>query len=343
MDNVRLLLKRALAAVSWSAVLPIVFAVACWADAPTPTQPVAPTITGASAAPSNSTAGPPPTETQRTIPTPTLTPTPLRHDAAVPPLTAAAKYPASTPATQPTFRHIPPPIVGLDTGRGTAFVEPELLALLTNHAAAGDQAPDRLRVVLIWDNIDGATTDFIVSQRGVRETDTYDPASPWADYVWRIPVESMLTVLQHLGVWSASLWDDRQTEQRERPDHPKLNETANLVVTAWRLGMPAENAAQYALLARGGCLVGSMKTGNGPDIERLLAWLESEGVYIIETTKTSEKDEHGKVVGGSTAGLVPVSVIATAAEREDVRYISAESYSGNSLEMQRYCWPLETL
>ena len=57
--------------------------------------------------------------------------------------------PPSTPVTQPTvLQTTTPPVVGLDTGKGTLFVEPELLAILTKHAAWDDRASGQLRVLL---------------------------------------------------------------------------------------------------------------------------------------------------------------------------------------------------
>ena len=219
---------------------------------------------------------------------------------------------------------------------------PELLAVLFKHAAGGSEESGQLRVILAWDNITGAT-DFIRSQGGIREAKTYDPNLPWADSIWRIPIESMLTVLQHPEVWTADLWEDGQTEQRRRPDHPKLDRTANLIVTAWSLGVPAENAAQYALFARGDRVLITMEAGNSSDFESLITWLEAEEVYILDRAKEPTRDGDGKVVSYSTVALTPVSVIAAAAQRGDVVWISAEDYTGQEVEMQRHHWPLEAL
>ena len=165
------------------------------------------------------------------------------------------------------------------------LVEPELLAMLATHAAGDNGASGELRVILAWDDTTSAAADLIISQGGVRETDIYDPEFPWADRIWRIPAESMLAVVQHPDVWAADLWKDGQKEQRQRPGHPKLNRTANLVVTAWHLGVPAENAAQYALFARGDRVLITMEAGNGPDFEELITWLESEEIYILDKAK----------------------------------------------------------
>ena len=156
-------------------------------------------------------------------------------------------------------------------------------------------------------------------------------------------IESMLTVLQHPEVWAADFWEDGQTEQRRRPDHPKLDRTANLIVTAWSLGVPAENAAQYALFARGDRVLITMEAGNNSDFESLITWLEAEEVYILDRAKEPTRDGDGKVVSYSTVALTPVSVIAAAAQRGDVVWISAEDYTGQEVEMQRHHWPLEAL
>ena len=54
-------------------------------------------------------------------------------------------------------------------------------------------------------------------------------------------------------------------------------------------------------------------------------------------------DGFGNVSVYFTVALIPVSVIAAAAQREDIVAISAEGYSGQSMEMQRHYWPLQAL
>ena len=159
--------------------------------------------------------------------------------------------------------------------------------------------------LLGWDKTISPINEFIVSQGGVRETDTYNPDFPSAHVIWRIPVESTLAVLQHPGVWSATLWDDGQTERRERPDHEYLNDTANLVLTAWHLGVTAENAAQYALFARGDSVLITMEARNRPDFEELITWLEAHEIYIIDKAKEPTMDGLGNVSSYSTVALIP--------------------------------------
>ena len=132
-------------------------------------------------------------------------------------------------------------------------------------------------------------------------------------------------------------------ERRERPRHPKLEDTANLVVTAWQLGVPAENAAQYAIFVRGGRVLVWIYAENGPDFETLIAWLESQGIYLIDKVKEPTRDGDGNIIEYSTGGMVPVRIIAEAIQREDVLGIKAEDYSGQGLEMQRHYWPPEAL
>ena len=328
MKNIRLPLRKALAAASILAILPTAIAIACSDGAPTPapTLQTAPTPTLNSEPSLNPADDPRPTATQFSPPAPTLTP------------------PSYTPAPQPPgLQPPPPPVVGIDTGKGTVFVDPELLAIITKHAAGDDRASGQLRVFLGWDETDIPLNDFLIGQGGVRETDTYNPDFLHANLIWRIPVESMLTVIQHPGVWSAGLWEVGQTEQREPPRHPKLEKTANLVVTAWQLGVPAENAAQYAIFVRGDRVLVWIYAENGPDFEEMIAWLESQGIYILDKAKEPTRDGYGKVIEYSTGALVPVRVIAAATQREDVLGIKAEGYRGQGLEMQRHYWPPETL
>ena len=329
MKNIRLPLRKALAAASILAILPTAIAIACSDGAPTPapTLQTAPTPTLNSEPSLNPADDPRPTATQFSPPAPTLTP------------------PSYTPVPQPPGLQPPPPppVVGIDTGKGTVFVDPELLAIITKHAAGDDRASGQLRVFLGWDETDIPLNDFLIGQGGVRETDTYNPDFLHANLFWRIPVESMLTVIQHPGVWSAELWEVGQTEQREPPRHPKLEKTANLVVTAWQLGVPAENAAQYAIFVRGDRVLVWIYAENGPDFEEMIAWLESQGIYILDKAKEPTRDGYGKVIEYSTGALVPVRVIAAATQREDVLGIKAEGYRGQGLEMQRHYWPPETL
>ena len=324
MKNTKL---KALVAAFLLAILPAALSVACSVEAPTPDSPT-------------------PAPTPMTVPTSTLTPEPLRHADPDPMPTgpktnATSTPPPPTPAPQPTGLQATPPVVGIDTGKGTVFVDPELLAIIAKHAAGDEGAPRQLRVRLSWDGLDIPLNDFIVSQGGVRETDTYNPDLPLANLIWRVPVKSMPAILQHPGVRAAGLWEDGQKERRERPRHPKLEETANLIVTAWQLGVPAENAAQYALFIRDDRVFVTIHAENGPDLEALIAWLESQGTHIIDRAKEPTTDGDGNVIEYSTAALIPVRVIAAAIQREDVLGIQAENYSGEGLEMQRHYWPPE--
>ena len=356
MSNIRTLIRKALLTLFLTAILPLALATACSGDPPTPaptlqliktpTPTPEPAQLAAADTPPAATLTPAPTPapTFQLIPTPTLTPVYSRHTTAEPRPAATSTNLPFTPVPQPTVRQVPPPpVVGIDTGKGTLFVEPELLALLSKHAAGKKDSSRQLRVILAWDDSTSATAEFVVSQGGVRETDTYDPDFPWADRSWHIPVESMLVIIQHSGVWSAQLWVDGQTERRQWPDHEYLNDTANLVLTAWHLGVPAENAAQYALFARGDSVLITMEATNRPDFESLIRWLEAEEVYILDRAKEPTMDGLGNVSSYSTVALTPVSVIAAAAQREDVVGISAERYRGQGLEMQRHYWPLEAL
>ena len=326
MKNTKL---KALVAAFLLAILPTALSVACSVEDPTPDSPT-------------------PAPTPMTVPTSTLTPEPLRHADPDPPTTgpkinATSTPPPSTPVPQPTGLQATPPVVGIDTGKGTVFVDPELLSIIAKHAAGDDRASGQLRVLLGWDETDIPLNNFLIGQGGVRETDTYNPDFLHANLIWRIPVESTLTVIQHPGVRAAELWEDGQTERRERPRHPKLEETANLIVTAWQLGVPDENAAQYAIFVRGDRVLVWIYAENGPDFETLIAWLESEGIYLIDKVKEPTRDGDGNIIQYSTGGMVPVRIIAEAIQREDVLGIKAEDYSGQGLEMQRHYWPPSTL
>ena len=107
------------------------------------------------------------------------------------------------PASSPTT--VLPPIVGIDTGENTRYVEPDLLALLLRHEAGASEVPDRLRIYVAWFDIqeeDGTVTDgnpdeFITSKGGSREDQ---------DHVWTVPTGAVLPLLQLPSVFAAAQW-----------------------------------------------------------------------------------------------------------------------------------------
>ena len=334
----------------WAAVVFLIVATACSGPAPT-LQPGNADIPA-----TEPQVGPPSSlekhRAQESDPSPTGTTTssaavpassPIRHSpVALTPAGGAAQeateLPASTPEPAPSPTTVLPPIVGIDTGENTWYVEPGLLALLLRHEAGDSEVPDRLRLYVAWFNTqegDGPPTDrnpdkFIASKGRTSEEQ---------DHVWTVPTEAIVPLLQLPGVYAVAQWSEGQTKPRDPPSYPKLNEHLSPVMRAYELGIPAEQAAQYVTFSRGDQVMIRIESRNEQDKQSVIAWLESENIHIQE--KQREPSRSVNIHWAHV--LLPGRLVIPATERPDVSFIRTEAFDSELPSMQRHHWTREVL
>ena len=133
----------------------------------------------------------------------------------------------------------------------------------------------------------------------------------------------MLTVIQHPGEWSPNC-GRLDTAGAAPPSEARKD--SQLGRNAWQLGVPAENAAQYAIFVR-----------MSLDICRERPCLRLESQHPRQGERTHE----GRVRDEYSTGRV----IAAATQRVDFLGLKAEGYRGSESPsvMQRHYWPPETL
>lgn len=226
----------------------------------------------------------------------------------------------------------------IDTGQGTEYIDPQLWATLQHHADGTSGLPSTLTIALGWEWPDeDALFQMIEDAGGVRnERD---------DYIWQIPTESVLEIIQRPDVYYAEIppsegFDQRETATVEAaqagpawPPKEPMNSVLADVVKAYCLGIAAEQAAQYALFARGERVFVRVVIDDGDTREQVLAWLDARDIYALSRDNREDHD---------IAAYMPVAQIDHLAQAFfPLTYIMGEDYRGQGLALNRAHWPAE--
>ena len=237
----------------------------------------------------------------------------------------------------------PPPLVGVETGMNTRYVGPELLALLVRLEDGDETVPESLSVVVSWmskfspenipEELEGLVDldeehpeEFLLSNGATRGDGRNE---------WTIPIKAILPFLSLTRVEWAYLSTEEGPWYGDPPSGGLDGATA-AAYTAFRLGVPAEQAALYGTLHRDDKIFVLIGLRNRAKPATFIAWLESEGVYVTPETRHSvlnRGDDYVEV-------LLPVRLIGQANDRPEVQRIVSPFGIFGSL-FQRYHWPQE--
>ena len=263
---------------------------------------------------------PPVVTTAAATPFPALTPIPAI------PVSPAVPAPTPTPAvtlafTVPPQSPPPPELTLINTGAGTEFISPALMALLHKYVADPADSPSAVRL-------------RILHYPGVRT------AVPLADHiqdaggtgvgegVWEMPTGLVLSVLQRPDVVRVWLLPERGLH------YPNMNDTLAHVVAAHQAGAPERQAALYALAVRGNRVAVAIDSPDLATEEAILGWLSRRGVWAPSHHPSVQRE-----APYYSAAMVPVAwVLGLAAEFPGATF-RAEDYQGHSLPMVRSRWP----
>ena len=324
----------------WAVMAALVILAACSDQEPArePTElaaPIAPSPTTAPAAP-----GEPPSLDPAPAPSPVRSSTILAEQRLPEPTILPTPEPQepAAPATGTSVPNVyPPPMVGLDTGENTRFVDPELLAILIRHEAGDTNVPDRMRIFVPVTDFPSGQGDtrgtdpagFIISRGGSREE---------TEHLFTVPTGAIADLLR-LPTVILAIREEALNEFQEPPSYPKMDENLSTVVRAYELGIPAGQAAQYVSFIRDDRIVLRVVSPAEADKQSVIAWLESEGVYVHEKEKRPSQSEniHWTYVA------LPVRLIRPTSRRPDVTWLKAEEFHSDFPSLQRHHWPREVL
>ncbi len=216
-------------------------------------------------------------------------------------------------------------------GSNTEYIDPELVALLYDHAA-GEVTPATVRLGIGYDYRDvagRAALEAYIKESG---------GTPDGEYIWLMPIGLVPSVVCRPDVVVGVLVDPDGTpswDSRERPYH-NLSDALSDVVAAHQGGMPENQAALYALFVWGNSVAVHIQVSDAETQRSILDWLAQSGIYVHANASSSGELHHVGV-------LLPVGQILPLAQRFPDAYLDAEDFRGQGLPMLRAQWPAETL
>ena len=218
----------------------------------------------------------------------------------------------------------------VDPGPGTNFISPNLWSILQRHASGETDLPETLEIGLGYYAADLETYD----NPSVLDAIGRAGGVQLEEWSWEIPTANALSVIQHRDVHHAEIIGEMQSIE-ENNDTLAWG-SLPLVLEAYRLGIPDELAAQYAMFIRGNSVAAFIGWEVDPedpasDIrDEVRHWLESRGVFV------PRDDSYGHP---NHAALIPVSRIGEFMEAFPTAYIESEERD-QGLSMTRWRWPV---
>ncbi|MDE2684979.1 MAG: hypothetical protein OXI54_12640 [Chloroflexota bacterium] len=214
----------------------------------------------------------------------------------------------------------------IDPGPGTTHIDPYLWGLLQRQAE-GLPVPDRITVSI------GSYTEFDInpSLEEFIESLGGEQAAP---HTWSLPTGEILGVVQRPDVFEVEI------EPAPVSEEPSINtlpyDALRSVVAAYANGVPAESAAQYAMIIKDDSVVVGMNAPDAGTISSIRAWLKEKNVYVVPASET------GGAAPNHLAVLVPVRYIQELADSFPEVHLSSATHRGQGLTLSRAYWPQET-
>ncbi len=217
----------------------------------------------------------------------------------------------------------------VDPGPGTNFISPNLWSILQRHAEGETGLPETLEIGLGYYDSNLETDD------NPSVLDAIDKAGgvQLEEWSWEIPTANALSVIQHRDVYHAEIVGE--LESIEENNDTLAWGSLPLVLEAYRLGIPDELAAQYAMFIRGNSVavfIGWEVDPEDPasDIrDEVRHWLESRGVFV------PRDDSYGHP---NHAAMIPVGLIGEFMEAFPAAYVDSEERDQGLLSMTRWRW-----
>ncbi len=214
----------------------------------------------------------------------------------------------------------------IDPGPGTTHIDPYLWGLLQRQAE-GLPVPDRITVSI------GSYTEFDINP-SLEEFIASLGGEQVAPHTWGLPTRRVLAVVQRPDVFEVEI------EPAPVSEEPFINtrpyDSLRLVVAAFAYGVPAESAAQYAMIIKDDSVVVGMNAPDAGTISSIRAWLKEKNVYALPASET------GGAAPNHLAVLVPVRYIKELGDAFPEVHLSSATHRGQGLTLSRAYWPQET-
>ena len=214
----------------------------------------------------------------------------------------------------------------IDPGPGTTHIDPYLWGLL-HREAEGLPVPDRVTVSI------GSYTEFDIkpSLEEFIESLGGEQVSP---HTWSLPTGQVFAVLQRPDVFEVEVEPEPVSAEPSISTRPY--DALRMVVAAFDNGVPAESAAQYAMIIKDDSVVVGMNAPDAGTISSIRAWLNTKNVYVVPTSEDSG------VAPNHLAVLLPVRYIKELGDAFPEVHLSSATHRGQGLTLSRAYWPQET-
>ena len=165
----------------------------------------------------------------------------------------------------------------IDPVPGTTHIDPYLWGLL-HRQAEGLSVPDRVTVSI------GSYPEYDINP-GLEEFIASLDGEQVASHTWDLPSGEILGVVQRPDVVQV------ETEPAPVSEEPFINtrpyDALRMVVAAFAYGVPAESAAQYAMIIKDDSVVVGMNAPDAATITSIRAWLKTKNVYVVPASEDS--------------------------------------------------------
>ena len=230
-------------------------------------------------------------------------------------LPAEAQLPAQVPEPTPAT---------VDPGAGTLWIDPYLWGILQKQST-GAAVPDKVTVELetyLESDLAQSLSDHITASGG-KNIDGQR---------WEIPTGKTLEIVQRSDVYHAGL-----VQTATPAKHPRLDDDLNHIVNAISEGIPAADAAQYAMYVKADRLVVIVAAPDRATATSVQTWLKGEKVYIAERQLTTAHDN------AEFGVLLPAAKIAPLVEKFATVELRSETRDGSLLPMVRSRWAEDSI
>ena len=200
-----------------------------------------------------------------------------------------------TGANETAARPNPQSATPIDTGANTAHLEPDLWALLQQHAN-GTSVPATITVALRH----APPEDSPDAPGQMTPTSTPDALDDYMTSIsathvegttWTLATTKTLAVIQRSDVYGAELVtatksDDTAWKPTDSSyeDHARLDDLLNDIAEANHNGIGVSQAGLMALYANADGVLLKVKTGSETQIDAVRRWLSARDVYVLQAT-----------------------------------------------------------
>ena len=238
----------------------------------------------------------------------------------------ALSFPVLPEAQENTQDETPtPPSATVELGPETQHLSPELWGLLYRQAD-GTTVPDRVSVMILGTEAETtqSLSDYITVAGGTSQ----------GDRLWEVPSSLLQSLVLRSDVSSMWLQTTRTAGHVSTDPYPALglDDTLDDVVEANAAGVPSEQAALYAFLAKDGQILVDVTSPDTATETAIRTWLTARNIFLHPQTQSGARDTLYIMV------VLPVGQILPLAQAFPSARLKAEALLSPGITLSRLHW-----